>query len=202
MAKAAVKFVPAEQEVHDLAASIIEKRFPEIAACDPPLQIAILFADNGGKVFRPALKHHGAACVAKISRVKPEEKAQGGPDVRISIDLNRWEERSDNGRAAILAHEIRHIKLKRERDGKTLKRDIYDRPAFVFVPDDWMLTGFRDVCEWYGEDAVEYQAVRDVHSVLVQLGLPFEGGGELTTAEAKARNSKPRKQRAAMVAAT
>src|SRR5262249_43515530 len=96
-------------------------------------------------------------------------------DLYIFIDANRWEESSERRRAAILSHELRHVDFKLEgaKNGGGIKYDVYDRPVIKLVPDDWVLTGFSDVCEWYGEDAVEYQAARGVRKKLVQLGLPF-----------------------------
>lgn len=183
MPKAKFRFDPAGEEVYDLMRSVIEERFPEIRALEPELRICVLMASNDGEVFKPCLKHHGAAAVALVRKSKPQDRAQDGPDVYIEIDQNCWNERSERGRAAILAHEIRHIGFKRDKGGE-VKRDIYERPVIRLLPDDWMLTGFRDVVEWYGEDAVEYQAVRSVAEVvhpLCQLRLPFldgEGGGE------------------------
>ncbi len=175
MSKSAMRFDPAPDEVYDLMRSVIGERFPEIRDLQPELRITILMASNGGEVFVPALKHHGTPAVAMIKRSNAEDRALDGPDILIEIDQNRWDERGERGRCAILAHELRHIEFKRDKGG-VIKYDAYDRPQIKLVPDDWTLTGFRDVAEWYGEDAAEVQAVRNVVETIQavhQLDLPF-----------------------------
>lgn len=198
MARAKVKYEEAMPDVYVLMEQVINEHFEEIRSVEPPLKITVLMAGNGGESNEPCLKHHGAACFALIRRSKPQDRAQNGPDVYIEIDENRWEESNERRRMAVLAHELRHVEFKLDKGGG-VKRDIYERPVIRFVPDDWTLTGFEDVCEWYGEDAVEYQCVREVHGKLAQLGLSFMSAEDM--AESRPR-SRGRKAAALSVAAT
>jgi hypothetical protein len=176
--KPALRYDDADEEAYELLRSVIDERFPEIrdCPCQDGFRVALRMADNGGLVFESALKEHGHGVPSLIKKSKPEERTAGGPDVYILIDLNRWQERGENGRKAILAHELCRVEFKRDKEGG-LNLDPYERPVVKLTPGDWVLTGFRQVVEWYGEDAVEYQAIQKVVTLIrdLQLGLPFMG---------------------------
>lgn len=166
----ATTYVEAEQDVIDLANEVIDQYYPDIRRCSPEPVISILMAENEDG---NALKKFGAGVVAMIKRSTKEDKAENGPDLRILIDAGKWANASERRRMAIMAHEIRHVEIQWQPGGMLPKIHDYGRPKIKLIPDDWVLTGFSAVARWFGDDAVEVQAVRSVHESLKQLGLPF-----------------------------
>jgi hypothetical protein len=177
-------YCEANNTVISLMGGVIDEFFPDIRRCEPELAISVLMADNednpGG-----ALKKYGAGVVAMIKRSSKEDKAENGPDLRILIDADRWRGSSERRQRAILAHELRHVEIQWEPGGRVPQADAYGRPKIKLVADDWVLTGFEDVAEWFGEDAVEVGAVRSVYGSLQQLGLPFMAAPDQSAAVAR-----------------
>lgn len=157
-------------DVLAMLAEVSGEYFPALAACDPPVRIAVLMAANEDG---DALRRYGAGAAALIKRVPKDEWAAGGPDLRILIDEERWRHLEPEGRRALLAHELNHIDVQYYGDGRTPKTDASGRIKIRLRPDDWVLTGFRRVVDWFGEDAIEMGALRHVQDMLSQRTLPF-----------------------------
>jgi hypothetical protein len=176
-------FSEADDDVLNLMSDLITDFFPDIVRCDPPVRIAVLMAENADG---PALRKWGGNAAAMIKKSAKEEKPDpDAPDVRILIDAKTWEGLSDVGRKALLAHECQHIDIPWGSDGKTPKTDDYGRVKVRLRPDDWILTGFRRVAEWFGEDALEVRSIRAVQERLRQAMLPF-GRDDQSAAAARA----------------
>lgn len=163
-------YTPADSDVILLLESVLQEFFPRVASVDPPLQIRVLMAENDKG---NALKRFGRGTVALIKRGTKEQLASEGPDLWILIDAGRWNRSNERRRRAILAHECHHIEIQYESDGKTPKTDDIGRIKVRLIPDDWVLTGFREVVEWFGADAVEREALTRVEEYLAQRILPF-----------------------------
>lgn len=100
------------------------------------------------------------------------------------IDGAKYERRNERQRHAILCHELYHIAIKTHAeiehdlngDPRRVQKpdlDPYERPVVKLIPDDWSVTGFRQVAEWYGNDSAEVRSHRAIGELLGQLVMPF-----------------------------
>ncbi len=187
-------YVEAGPEVYELVSSVLAEHFSVIASIDPYPEIEVLMAE--GDKGKPAIRSHGHACAGKIKLPKPEERAadQGVPDVRIFLDRNRWDKLSVRRRQALLHHELSHLAIRYDKRSGEVKRDDYGRPRLRLKLDDWMLTGFRDTAELFGEDSLDVQLLRKVGEMLRQQSLPFFGDG--SSPAPRAKKSKAKKSKA------
>lgn len=172
----ATTYCEAKRPVYDLMREVIATYFPTLEKLDPPLEIAVEMAtaEDG-----PALKRLGSVVAARIKIVSGEDRAMGGPDLKILIDEHVWGNEPEEGQKALLAHELYHIEPQYDGDPETgeqeLKLDAYGRPVVKLKPDDWMLTGFYRVAEWFGPRSFERRGIGAVADRLRQAPLPFAG---------------------------
>jgi hypothetical protein len=113
------------------------------------VQVICLFVsdeDKNGKP-KPALKLHGRPCYATVRKVSDRDRAAGMPNAVISIDKHCWYSLGENKRAALLDHELTHLRVD----------DVDDegRPVLAMRHYDWELYGFSEVVKRHGIDAVE-----------------------------------------------
>lgn len=155
---------PADQETNDLLEKAMKKWYRELAR--EKVRIAILMVhprvDDQGKPLDHALKFAGAPAVAKIEVVAPKIRVLAGIDVLIQIDAFRWEDLINEQRIALLDHELRHLYIKTDSDGVT-KRRPDGSVELGTMPDDWLLSGFKDVVQRHGQHAIEAMSVRQLH---------------------------------------
>jgi hypothetical protein len=149
---------------------VINEHFSNLKAIEPELSITILMAVNPRGA---AIKHAGCPANAKIKIVGPEERSNGGPDLRILIDSWKWQDLSDRSQAALLHHELTHIAPQRVRKSGQLKLDPYGRPVVRLKPDDWMITVFKTTVQAYGTDALEHRLITLAYEATRQIVLPF-----------------------------
>lgn len=118
---------------------------------------------------RPAVKLHGAACAATIRLTNPRQRraVEGTPDAIITIDGNRWEFLSPAQQQALLDHELTHLELIYKDASPELASD--GRPKLRMRPDDWTLTGFAEVVERHGPDALEMMSLKELRQKHGQL---------------------------------
>jgi hypothetical protein len=158
----------------ELLRSVIEEYFLNLAVLEPALVVDIRMATSD-KPGTPAVKHHGHECFATIEIVKPKERSRGGPDLRITIDREKWDDAGEETRTAVLHHELSHCVPQMEKDSDILKLDPYGRPVVKLRPDDWCLTGFRETVCIFGDASIEKQSLARVEEMLRQPDLPFMG---------------------------
>lgn len=157
----------AEAEVWDVFRRVLQTKFPVLNEADLRFELLAAFNPDG-----PAVKLHGAAALATIKVIGPEERAKGAGDLRIKIDAERYERMRPRTREAIFAHELYHVVLARKKNG-ALKLDPYERPVTRLRPDDWCMTGFKEVADWYGEDSVERISYQNLGEILRQSVFEF-----------------------------
>lgn len=155
----------ADEETRQLVRDVLAEEYPGVAGLDPPLRIGVLFV-SGGKPGKPALTHGGYPAAGTIRVVGEEDRAAGGPDVIVSLDLDAWPRRSADGKRALVQHELHHIVPKE-------KLDSLGRQKVGLRKHDFEIGGFRAIVERYGDDAIEWQQVKRVHDAFRQMTLPF-----------------------------
>lgn len=161
------------------------ERFAPILKFGLKIDILLASSDDDG----PALSKNGAHPDAYIGRRSGKERAQGLGDVLIHVDAGRYRDKPRRERLATLAHELYHIAIQTHKE-TTLNDDneevivdaadldAYARPVVKLIADDWMVTGFREVAEWYGPDSCEVKSYRAMGKLLAQAVLPFMAGDD------------------------
>lgn len=155
-------------------------RFRPIAAFGLKVDVLLASADDD----KPALSRNGSHPDAYIKVNTGELRARGLGDVTVYIDADRHRDKTVRQRQATLAHELYHVEIQTHRettiddDGRDVlvtrpDLDDYDRPVVKLIPDDWTVTGFREVAEWYGDDSCEVKSYRAMGRLLAQAVMPF-----------------------------
>ena len=155
----------ADEETRQLVRDVLAEEYPDVAGLDPPLRIGVLFVSSD-KAGKPALTHGGYPAAGVIRVVKEEDRAAGGPDVIVSLDLDAWPRRSAEGKRALVQHELHHIEPKDELDS-------LGRQKVGLRKHDFEIGGFNEIVRRYGDDAIEWQQVKRVHDSYRQMTLPF-----------------------------
>lgn len=163
--------------VHGIIQHLVKNQFPTLAALVPELRIAVQYrvSDKDGK---PALKCRGYPALAVISVVSLEDRLDGAPDVRITIDKDRYDRLTPKRQEATICHELRHIQFpgseRDENECVTPKLDSAGRPKVGLCHHDWELGGFDDLVQWYGDDAIEHVALEMINERVRQMEFRFE----------------------------
>lgn len=122
------------------------------------IRIGVVFVwpaiNADGLVIGPALKYAGAMAAAKTQICRHAIRALTGLDVVIQIAADIWASLAKPSRLALLDHELEHLVVVRDNDGK-IRTHNDGRPRLVTRPDDWVLTGFQSVVERQGAHALE-----------------------------------------------
>lgn len=153
-------FHKADESVMGVVRDMIREHHPDVEGAGVRVGVIMVepATNEDGEVVAPAVKFAGAEAVAVCRKVARKMRTLLPYEAIIEVDMNRWQELSDESRAALLDHEITHIEVVRGDDGQVAMDDDL-RPKIRLRPDDFILTGFYSVIERHGADALEYQSV-------------------------------------------
>lgn len=111
--------------------------------------------------FQP-VKLHGYPCAAVIKINSAKNRLEGLPDATITIDANHWkEELDDDGRAALIDHELTHLEVCRDKEGH-IKSDDAGRPKLKMRLHDIQLGVFRAIIKRYGVNSIDGHVIKTV----------------------------------------
>lgn len=151
-------------EVYQISESLLlTERFFDLKQLQIRIGIRCIRAvesESGGKPEPPIVKN-GNPVAAQTSLVSEKDRVFNNNDVIIDLDYDFWDTLKDRQKQALMAHELSHIVVQRDKDG-SVKIANDTRPILKLIPDDWQITGFRHIVEEYGEDAVELQSLWNV----------------------------------------
>lgn len=167
------------KKVDTLITRVIKQHQPELQAAK--VQVVALFAyaarDGADNPVGVALKHHGRQAAAVIRILPLKLRAHGLADVEILIDGDRWPDLSPSVKAALIDHELEHIRpvwetwpdSETESEGVPRKDDL-NRPKLRTQAHDWEIAGFYSVIERHGRGSIEAHQLSQLQG---QLLLPF-----------------------------
>lgn len=154
-------------DMYAAVAARLKAAEPELAAAG--VKVGVLLASNPDG---PAVKHGGYPCSATIRVVSARDRVAKGYDAELTIDDTVWAELSPTGREALVAHELRHLRLvpakvkkgqEPDPDAPAWQVDDLGRPKLKAVPADWNAgDGFAEIVAEFGESAVELASLRAV----------------------------------------
>lgn len=115
--------------------------------------------DEAGEPVGDALKLHGYPCYATIKIRGPKDRGAGLGDALLTIDAYRWPELSDATKTALIDHELTHLELCVDDEGR-VKRDDYDRPRLRLRLHDQQFGWFDEVANRHDAASIEVQQLR------------------------------------------
>lgn len=162
--------------VYTLAAPDDRRLLEEVAAdfhphlADAGVTVGLLLAVPKEGQEGPALKLHGypALAVVKVNSLK--DRVEGKPDCTVQLDGEAWKDLPDARRRAVLDHELTHVVVQRDADGR-VKTDDAGRPKLKLRLHDMQVGGFEEVVKRHGAAAVEADHYAGLHRRMTQLEL-------------------------------
>lgn len=157
-------------------ANLIRKHHRELHDAEATYSVLFAHAERDkqtGEPKGPALKTStGWPALAKVRVVSLRDRVAGLPDFQIILDGDQWEELQDETQAAILDHELEHVEVRRDDDGK-IKSDDCGRPKLRLRPHDFEVAGFDIIVERHRENAVEAKACAALFKRMEQRAFEF-----------------------------
>lgn len=135
------------EDARPIVATLVKLFYPEIARAE--VTFDILECTGGLK-----LHGYGAAAIIKPNSLK--DRVSGLSDCRILLNAEEWAEADKKRRQAILDHELYHVDVLLDDEGKIQADDI-GRPRIKMKPHDFQIGGFTEVIERNREHALEAQ---------------------------------------------
>jgi hypothetical protein len=148
----------ADIQVAPIIADLLETpRFSELREAMVTVDADFIYRGKNGAW---ALKWHGSPAAAVIKKNSVDMRRKGIADCTITIEASHWQTLCDRKKEGLIAHELRHIEVCREKKSQQIREDDASRPVLRLLDHDWNLGGFADIAAAYGEDAPEVEAVQ------------------------------------------
>jgi hypothetical protein len=151
--------IPNETDwVSTLLAKVMKDDHP--ALNDMGVRVGVILATSDNE--HPAVRHGGYGAAATIRVVGLKDRLVKNYDAEMVIDETLWKEFSKERQAALLDHELSHLRLV-TKDGEPQVDDV-GRPKLKTVKADWFCgDGFERVVARRGRDAVEFWNAEQAH---------------------------------------
>ena len=156
-------FTKAAGTVMGMLGDVLDRYHADLKEVDAKVGVIMVEAakNDDGFPTGPAVKFAGARAMARVKLVTPRQRVHVKLDAEIEIDADEWPDLTKDQQWALLDHELTHLAVKRDKDGAIKLSDDL-RPVLKIIPDDWILTGFREVVVRHGDNAMEAQALRSL----------------------------------------
>lgn len=154
-------FTRADDDTERLMKSTLEKYHQELKKADVDVSV----------IMTSGLMVHGWPAFARVRIVSQRDRVQGMADAEIAIDEDRWTLLSHDQRVGILDHELEHLQVVTEDDGK-VKVDDCSRPRLRIRPHDHQFGWFNSIAERHGANSQEVQQASQFANAHGQLYLP------------------------------
>jgi hypothetical protein len=150
------------KEVNDLVDKVVNEYHPDLE--EAGVTVSALFADE--------VRSHGWPCAAIIELNSKKNRVKGMDDATVTIDENHWKDLSEEKRIGLLDHELEHLELQCDEEGK-VKTDDANRPKLKIRPHDWEGGFFYKIVERHKEAAPEAASYKPLHQKMTQLCFPW-----------------------------
>ncbi|MEA3265430.1 MAG: putative metallopeptidase [Candidatus Fermentibacteria bacterium] len=148
----------ADGKLHDIVYGVMSKYHPDLKSAGIKVTVFLVkFISRSGEILdnEPVLKSNGHGASATIRRASKSELQLGSGDVIIEIDSFVWREHlREKSRVALIDHELCHIGLRRNKNGK-IRMNPNGRPAIELIHHDIEIGLFYDVVKRHGKDSIE-----------------------------------------------
>lgn len=161
-------YKPVDADVRNLLDEVMDEDHPELAKVGVTVLVQFAYASDGAA----ALKHHGYPAYAIVSVVKLKDRVAKMEDCRIAVDELAWNENDQEWRKALLSHELEHVVVVKDKEGK-VKKDAIGRPKLKLRVHDFRCEGFVRTIEKHGAKAIEAQSYKNLHKMMSQMKFPW-----------------------------
>ena len=160
--------MPTTYRSPDPDSQIVELLYGTMRDCHPDLarhgvRVGVILAHNADG---HPVRLHGYPAAATVKVVPAKDRTTKGYDAELLLDEHFWEQAGPEARAALLDHELSHLRLSKvmvdvDSREQVCARDEHGRPKLKTVPGDWGTSdGFKAVVARHGDHAVELLTLR------------------------------------------
>jgi len=140
---------------------------------DARVKIDYVFAfadrDDAGNILGCAIKHRGIQALGLCRKVSLKDRVMGRGDVEITLDGDWWESHDEDEQRSLLDHELHHILVQVDSNGKALTDD-FSRPKISMRPHDVEVGWFSVIAARHGKVGIER---RHAAQIMQQFGQMF-----------------------------
>lgn len=152
-----------EDWITTLLAKTMKDHHPQLN--DLGVRVGVLLAASDDD--KPAVKHGGYAAAATIRVVPLKDRLTKGFDAEMVVDEDLWKGFSRERQAALLDHELAHLRAVTKKGEPQL--DDLGRPRLKTVRADWYGgDGFKAVVARHGRAAVEFWNAEQAHRMATE----------------------------------
>lgn len=168
---------PAPQEVHDRVANLVKRYHLELQ--EVSIRVDLLMASTDSEEGA-AVTHGGYPALAVVKILGPKERAMGRGDAEIVIE-----------RDALLDHELYHLEVKLDRNGR-YKLDDHMRPCLKMRKHDFNVGWFHEIARRHGTASVEVQQAVALQEEHEQLYFSFTHEERMQALHGQAKSETPK----------
>lgn len=121
----------------------------------------------------PALTHGGFPRLALVRVNSLRDRAEGKPDATVFVDAVEFIELTEAQKIALLDRVLTGLELVVDAKGGGLKRDDLGRPKLKTRRPDYQTSGYWDVVDRHGKEALESMQFQALHKTFAQRSFPW-----------------------------
>lgn len=117
----------ADDDIMAVLAEQLRLHHPDLCECGAVIGVTVASNEKG-----PAVRHGGHAALATIKAISSKDKTKKKIDAEILIDLSEWHQLHPEQRAALIDHELLHLRRVEytEKQLAKLRKANPDQPAW------------------------------------------------------------------------
>lgn len=141
----------APDEVRDRVIALIKRYHPELEKVQIRIDLLMASTDSDETA---AVTCGGYPAYAVVKILGPKERAMDRGDAEIVIDRDEYEAMDAAKRDALLDHELYHLEVKRDKNGRP-KMDDHQRPCLKMRKHDFQVGWFHEIARRHGFASIE-----------------------------------------------
>lgn len=166
----AVELRPGTDDEVRFLERILTEDFSVLDAILPRIRIELLVAkcdpDPKTGETRAAIRYRGHAQAVAIKVVKGEERCTGGPDLRITVAAEFWDDADETERRAVLFSPLCAVAPQYDPESHMLMLDVYGRPVLRLRFPDILVAGYIESARVCGARSLERRALDDAEQAI------------------------------------
>lgn len=156
-----------EEDVADMADTIMRRWHAELIEAGVTIKYLFHTSEN-------PLKLHGVPCAAIVKINSYKNRVLGLTDAQITIDEEWWNNHTNKQCEAVLDHELFHLMVAHDDDGKIITDDC-ERPKLRMRPHDVEVGEFNEIVRRHKKNCPSVDTVGRAMAIWIQGGLDFSG---------------------------
>lgn len=179
------------KDLHDIIKRVCNAHHPDLKKAKVTFAPLFVHAaeDAEGDPKGAAIVHQGREVLAKTRVINVRDRVHGLADIEIMVDGDRWEELDDAQQEALIDQQLESLELRRENESGEVILDDIGRPKIIIRPPDFIVAGYRAVCERHGVNAPEVIAMRKVEEDYGQIVFQWHAEKPARSSSTKTKNA-------------